>query len=730
MLRSSLLSFSALSATLILSAPAMAQNLDSEIDEIIVTGSPLNRSVDEAITGVSVLSGDELSDRLAATIGETLKSEPGVSSTFFGAGASRPILRGQGGDRIRVLTNGIGSIDASSASPDHAVAAEPAQAERIEVLRGAALLRYGSSGAGGVVNVIDGRIPDSLPEDGLDGAFRVGASSVDAGREVAGSLDKAIGNFVVHLDGTFKETDDYDIPGFAESGLFRSLEEEEHHDEEHGDEDHGDEEHDHDHEEDHDEDEAEAFGTLDNSFTKSQSLTGGLSYIGDRGYFGVALHRFESDYGIPGGHSHGHADEHDEEDHDDEDHDDEDHDDHDDHDHDEHDHEEGAEMVSISLEQTRFDVNGALDLDGFFERLQLFGGYADYTHTEFEGPGVVGTVFSNEGYEARFEAIQRERDGWRGAYGVQYRDREFSAVGEEAFVPPTTTHQIGVYTFQEKQIGDLHIEGAARYERTDQENSLTGQDLSFDGISLSAGGDYHLTDALRFGGTVFRTERAPTTEELFSNGPHLATEQFERGDPSLDIETATGVEFAVRHREEGHFITLNLFYTDYEDYVFERAIGEEEDGLEVFQFVGEDATFKGFELQGGFDVTRIGNFDIKVDGLAEYVRAETESGNLPRIPPLSILTGIEAESDRFSLRAELDYASEQNKVDAFELPTDDYALVNLFASWKAPVGTQPVRLSLSLHNAFDEDARQHTSFLKDTVPLPGRNVRFSIATQF
>ena len=718
MLRSSLLCFSALSATLILVAPAMAQNLDSEIDEIIVTGSPLNRSVDEAITGVSVLSGDELSDRLAATIGETLKSEPGVSSTFFGAGASRPILRGQGGDRIRVLTNGIGSIDASSASPDHAVAAEPAQAERIEVLRGAALLRYGSSGAGGVVNVIDGRIPDSLPEDGLDGAFRIGASSVNAGREVAGSLDKALGNFVLHLDGTFKETDDYNIPGFAESDLFRSLEGDEHDDEEHGDEDHEDEEH-----EEHDEEENEAFGTLDNSFTKSQSLTGGLSYIGDRGYFGVALHRFESDYGIPGGHSHGHAEEHEEEHEDEEEHEGEDHDEH------EHE-EEGEEMVSISLEQTRFDVNGALEFDGFIERLQLFGGYADYTHTEFEGPGEVGTVFSNEGYEARLEAIQRERDGWRGAYGVQYRDREFSADGEEAFVPPTTTQQIGVYTFQEKQIGDLHIEGAARYERTDQENSITGQDLSFDGISMSAGGDYHLTDALRFGGTVFRTERAPTTEELFSNGPHLATEQFELGDPNLGIETATGAEFAIRHREEGHFITLNMFYTDYKDYVFERAIGEEEDGLEVFQFVGEDATFKGFEVQGGFDVTRIGNFDIKVDGLAEYVRAETESGNLPRIPPLSLLTGIEAESDRFSLRAELDYASEQNKVDAFELPTDDYALVNFFASWKAPVGAQPVRLSLSLHNAFDEDARQHASFLKDTVPLPGRNVRFSVATQF
>lgn len=714
MLRSSLLGFSALSATLILSAPAMAQNLDSEIDEIIVTGSPLNRSVDEAITGVSVLSGDELSDRLAATIGETLKSEPGVTSTFFGAGASRPILRGQGGDRVRILTNGIGSIDASAASPDHAVSAEPAQAERIEVLRGAALLRYGSSGSGGVVNVIDGRIPDQLPEDGLEGAFRIGASSVDAGREVAGSIDKSLGNFVLHLDGTFRESDNYDIPGFAESAAFRAAEEEEHGHEE---EEHGEEEgHDEDHEEEHEE-EAEAFGTLPNSATKSQSVTGGLSYVGDRGFIGFAVHNFQSDYGIPGGHAHGeegHDEGHDEEGHDE----DEGHE------------EEGEEQITISLDQTRIDMNGRLDLDGFIETLQVFGGYADYKHTEFEAPGEPGTVFTNEGYEIRAEAIQRESGGWSGAYGVQFRDRDFAAIGDEAFVPPTTTQELGLYTFQEKEFGDLHLEGAFRYETTDQENSITGESLNFDGFSVSAGGDYHLSDTVRFGGTAFRTERAPTTEELFSNGPHLATEQFERGDSTLGIETARGVEAAIRYRQDGRFLTLNAFYTDYKDYIYEAATDDVEDGLDVFQFTGEDATFKGFEIQGGAPLARVGAFDVKVDGLVEYVRAKTDSGNLPRIPPLSVLGGIEAESERLKLRAELDYASEQNDVGPFEIPTEDYALTNFFVTWRAPVEAQPVRISVSLHNAFDVDARQHTSFLKNVVPLPGRNVRFSIGTSF
>lgn len=681
-------------ATLLLSMSAAASAQDRLTDEIIVTGSPLTRSVDEAITGVSVLTGEELSNRLAGTIGETLKSEPGVSSTFFGAGASRPIIRGQGGDRVRVLTNGIGSIDASSASPDHAVAAEPAQAERIEVLRGASLLRYGSSGSGGIINVIDGRIPTELPENGVDGAVRIGASSVDNGREAAGSLDFGAGNIAFHIDGTLRETDDYRIPGFAESARLRALEEAEA--EEEG--------------EEHDEEE-EAFGRLENSQTKSSALTGGASYIGERGFIGFAVHKFDSDYGIPGGHEDEEEEEGAEEGGEEEE-------------------EEGEEQVTIDLDQTRFDVNGALEFDGPIERVQFFGGYADYEHTEFEAPGEPGTVFTNEGYEARLEAIQRENNGWSAAYGVQLRNRDFAAVGEEAFVPPTETQQIGIYTFHEKEIGNFHLEGAARYENTQQENSVTNEDIDFNLISVSAGGDVHLTDAVRIGGTVFRTERAPTTEELFSNGPHLATEQFELGDATLGKETATGVELAFRHREDGHYLTVNAFYTDYSDYIFETETGEEEDGLPVFQFTGEDASFKGFEVQGGMDLAEFGSFTLKADALAEYVRAKTDSGDLPRIPPLSVLTGIEADSERFNFRAELDYAAEQNKVETFEIPTDDYALVNLFATWRAPTGSQDVRLSLSVLNLLDDDARQHTSFLKDVVPLPGRNVRFSIASSF
>ncbi len=664
-------------AVLTHSSIASAQIAEFE-DEIIVTGSPLNQTPDEAITGLSVISGDDLSRRLAPTIGETLKYEPGVSSTFFGPGASRPIIRGQGAGRVRVLNNGIGSIDASAASPDHAVAAEPAQAERIEVVRGAGLLRFGSSGSGGVVNLIDGRMPDSLTDDGRDGAVRMGVSSVNAGREVAGSLDQQLGdNFVLHLSGTGRATENYTV---------------------------GDE-------------------TIENSQSDSTSFTVGGSYLGENLTIGGAYQEFETGYGIPGGHGHGHEDEDHDEDHEDEDHEDEDHDE------EEHGEEEEEENVTIELKQKRFDFNASLNMDGYFDRINVFAGLADYQHIEFEGPGEVGTVFNNEGYEVRAEAIANSGDGRGAAYGVQLTHRDFEAIGEEAFVPPTTTDSLGVYTFQEIELGDIHLEGAARYERTDVEDTAARNTRSFDAFSLSAGADKHLTEALRIGGTIFRTERAPSSEELFSNGPHLATSQFELGDAALDVETATGIEAALRHREDGHFVTLNLFYTDYNDYIFERETGGEEDGLPIYQYTSEDATFTGFELQGGKDLFSTQMFDVSADGLVEYVRAETDGGNLPRIPPLSVLAGLDFDTANQTYRAEVEYTSEANDLAEFEEPTESYTLVNLFADWRF-VDAQNVTLSASVMNIFDEEAQQHTSFLKESVPLPGRNVRLSIRAAF
>ncbi len=676
-------------AALISTLPVCLASASAQEDEdsIIVTGSPISRSVDETLVGVSVLGGEELADRLAGTIGETLKSEPGITSTFFGAGASRPIIRGQGGDRIRILDNGIGSIDAAAASPDHAVAAEPALAERVEVIRGSGILRYGSSASAGVVNIIDGRIPRTIPEDGIDGAVRVSATSVDDGYEAAGGADFLLGtagqsSVILHFEGTRRDGGDYDIPGFAESAKLRALEEAE------------------------DGEEAgaeEVRDTLENSYTESDSVAAGLSFVGRRGFIGVAVKKFNATYGVPGGHGHDEG-------------------------------EEEAGGVSIDLDQTRYDLNGEIDLDwAGFERFNIFAGYADYEHQEIEGSGEIGTVFTNEGYEIRAELVQRTRGIWQGAVGIQYRDREFSASGAEAFVPPTTSDQLGIFTFQETEFGDWHFEGAARYETTSHQDSTNGISRDFDGFSVSAGADYHVNEQWRVGGTVLANERAPTTEELFSNGPHLATNQFEVGDASLGIEKAKGVEVSVRYGADNASLTVNAFRTSYDDYIFLGATGNEQDGLPEFMFQTADTVFKGYEIVGDADLGSGGGFNWRADAIVELVEAEkdvTGNDNLPFIPPLGLLVGIEAENDHLKLRGEIDHATEQTNVAPLELTTDNYTLVNLFTTF-TPFPDEPsLKIRLAATNVTDEEARQHSSPLKELVPLPGRNFRISIEKRF
>ena len=668
----------------LLSIPALAQN-DQEgepIDEIIVTGSPLSATTGESLVGISVIGGEELASNLAGSLGETLKKVPGLSSTFFGPGASRPIIRGQGGDRIRILDNGIGSIDASSASPDHATSVEPAMATRIEIIRGSGLLRFGSSASGGVINVIDGRIPDRVPDKAITGAARIGASSVDDGYEGSIGADIRLGNFgrgalVGHADASYRNAGDYSIPEFAESEVLRASEGE------------ADAEHE------------QAQDILANSAAKSRAYSAGFSWIGGSTIIGIAVRNLDSNYGIPGGHEHGDEEEEEEE--------------------------EGG--VTVDLKQTRIDALARFEFSGLFDTLTINGGYGDYTHSEIEPDGSVGTVFSNEGFEIRGELVQTEHDGWHGAYGAQIRKRDFSAIGEEAFVPPTSSTQWGVFTFQEVDLTNWHFEGGLRFERNTLDNSTANLSRSFDSLSLSGGVDFHLSPTTRLGGTVFSTSRAPTTEELFSNGPHLATNQFELGDINLGNERAQGAEVSVRFRKGRAHASFNVFATDYSDYIYERGTGGNQDGLPEFQFTAADAVFKGFEFEAGAKVWTVNDFDILLDGSVEYVDANlgSDGSALPRIPPLGVGLGVVVENDIWRLRAELEHAAKQDDIAPDELRTDGYSLVNLQTSYKI---NDKITVRGSVNNIFDEDARQHTSFLKDVVPLPGRNFKMSLSAKF
>jgi iron complex outermembrane receptor protein len=660
-------------------------------DEIIVTGSPIAHPEHESIIAASVLTKEDLASRGESSIGELLRREPGVSSTFFGPAASRPVIRGLGGDRVSVLDAGIGSIDASAVSDDHAVAVEPATAERIEIVRGAATLYYGSSAAGGVVNVFDGRIPSAVPEGGADGGLRTSYGSVDDSIEAAGGFDVHAGklggaDLVLHGDGYYRDTEDYDIPGFAESAALRAQEEAEGGEEEEG--------------------EEEVFGVVENSALSSKGGSLGGSLIFDDGFIGVSARIARSLYGVPGGHAHEEGEEEEEE--------------------------EEEAPVSIDLEQERYDLMGELNKPFLFvDTTKIRFGYADYTHQELEGDEI-GTTFNNKGFEGRLEFLEKEYGNFRGATGVQFKHRNFEAIGDEAFTPPNITDQAGVFTVREYETGNWHAQVAGRYEHTKTEAVSVSLSRSFNAFSVSAGIGVEPAEALFFGVNALRTERAPAPEELFSNGPHLATDAFEVGDPALGKETARGVETTV-HGDFGRFsFVVNGFYTDYKDFVALIPNGEEEDELPVFEFEARDTVFKGFEAQADADLFTLAGFDVSARAQLDYVRANFKDGggDVPRIPPLRSILGLEATSSHVDLRGEVEIAAEQERLAANELPTEGYTLVNLAATWRPGGEGHGLSVQLRADNITDEEARLHTSFLKDVAPLPGRSFKVTLRGEF
>ncbi|MEM8932541.1 MAG: TonB-dependent receptor [Acidobacteriota bacterium] len=700
-------------------------------DEILVTATGLNRSQSELAQQTTVLRGEELQFRLAPTLGETLAQQAGIHSTFFGQGASRPVIRGIGGDRVRMLNNGVDVGDVSSTSADHAVTADAALAERIEVLRGPATLLYGSSAIGGVVNVIDGSIPTEIPEEDVTGFVDIGGGSVADERRGTASLTGGGSQWAWHVGGSYTETDDYDIPGFAEAG----------HDE-HGDDDdsdHGDD--DSDHGDEHEEE--EIFGTLPNSDVEKRSGSVGFTHFGERGFFGVSVSGFDSNYGIPGGHGHGdeHGDDHgdDDSDHgdDDSDHGDDDSDHGDDDDSDDHgdDHgdEHGEEDIRLDLERVRYDLHGEITQPfGAFQGARVRLGVVDYEHIEFEGDEV-GTTFSNDSLEGRLEFIQKRRGNHEGSFGVQFSNKELEAIGAEAFIPKNETTSWALFTFQEieSRDGNLVWQLGARWENQENRNDVGLRQRDFDGLSASVGFVWRPADDWSIALSVARSTKLPNGEELYSNGPHPATQTFDIGDPNLDEETSLGFDLAIR-RTTGRFTgALSIFRNTFDDYIFQAFTGEEEDGFPVIVSGQADATFEGAELEARVVAWERGDahFDLSLTG--DMVEAEFDAGGfLPRIPANRLGVGLHYHQAAWHGYVEVWDVASQNDVAENETTTEGYTMVNAGFSYRIVTDRSVLDLILRGRNLTDEDARNHVSYLKDEVPLPGRDISLSARWTF
>lgn len=677
---------------------AAAAQQSGEPERIIVTGTSIETASGETLQSVEVLTIDELIRGFDGSLGASLAKLPGVSTTSFGPAVGRPIIRGLGGDRVRVLNNGVGLVDASQVSVDHASTTEVLDAEQVDILRGPAAIAYGGGAIGGVVNVVDGRIP-TRPVDGpVDGQAYAGYTSVDEGYQLAGRARTGVGPLLLQLEASRREADDFDIPGFAESAILRAMEEHEHEEEHEEDEDH-------DHEE-----EQEAYGTVPNSGYTFETFGGGAALVGEWGYFGLSVRDYDAEYGLPG---HDHAHEHEEGEEEEEE---------------EHDHEEGD--ARIVMEQTRYDARGEIALHvGPFDHLDISAGFADYEHAELEPSGEIGTLFTNEGWEARAALVNGERgDRWSGSLGVQALATDFAAEGEEAFVPPVKTEDMGVFVAQRLDLGGYGFEGGLRFETRDL-TPTARPSRSFDTTGAALGVFVRPMQGSFLSASLTRTERAPNDAELYSDGLHAATESYEIGNPDLGEETGLAFDVTYRLTRNDWVLEASAFASQFSDFIYLAPTDEEIEETPVFRYLQDDATLAGWELYFEKTIATVGAWDLIGDGAIEYVRGETDNfGDLPRMPPFSGVFGVNLERALLDLRAEVEYVAEQDAVAAFELPTDSYAFVNLLASAQ-PFG-EATRLVVEVRNLADNEGRLHTSQLKDVIPLPGRSFRLGLHTTF
>ena len=670
---------------------ARAQEASEVSDEIVVRAARLAPAREQILQGATVLERADVIEQLGQGLGDTLDGTPGVSSSAFGAGASRPIIRGLGEDRVRVLTNNLAQIDASTVSPDHSVTSEGLEAERIEILRGPASLAYGGNAIGGVVNIVDGVIAESLPQKAFSGhgygAYATGLRAAEG----AGHIEAAVGPLVFNAQGFRRSSRDYSIPGFAFSEPLRAALLAE----------------------------AAANGEpapdlaqfrTPNSQSEAGSYNFGVSLVGKvlgrDAFAGVSFKRVTTQYGIPeapgleeeaGG---------------------------------------GEEEIAlfpgpfIDLASNRYEGKAGVRDVGLFSELRASLAVVNYGHTEIEPTGAAGTVFSNQGVNARFEASHKSIGGLRGLLGFEALSTDFAAEGAEAFITPTQTRDFAGFLIERFERGPLSIEGGFRYGNVRLRNEAAAA-RSFSLYNLSLGAGFQVNEALFLSLNITRSQRAPTQTELFSDGPHLATASFELGDPGLREERGLAIEGGARFRHGRFSFEANGYTHGFDGFVALVANGEEEDGLPVFVYTQRDARFVGGEVSGKAELIDAANLKFSVDASLDLVRADFRAGGgaLPRIPPLSSQVGLEGAAGPLKLRFEWERGSAQERTAAFESPTPGFNLFNARLGFK-PIKDGPLNLMIEARNLTDEDVRVATSFVRDLLPRPGRSVRFAATVDF
>jgi len=621
----------------------------------------------ESIQPVGTVSGDRLRAAAEPSLGATLLREPGVTNSGFAPGAGRPVIRGQGGDRVRVLEGGVSTLDVAGLSDDHAVPVDPTSVERVEILRGPATLRYGANAIGGTVYLEDGRIPEAPVGQVVAGRIGGGWGSADEQRAGFAALRGQTGCFSWQARGFARESEDLDIPGFAKSRRLLA-------------------------EEGNPSGAGEARGTLPNSYAKAAGGSVGAAYTGDRGFVGAAIDVFDTAYGLP-----------------------------------------NEPDVHIELNRVRVDTRGRWDAPWAGARSIAWAvGYADYAHTEFEG-AEAGTIFEQQAVEGRVEVTHNPWGCWEGAVGLQGGYADLSIAGEEALLPTAKTTSLAIFVTERVPLSaGVDLELGARAEGTDVD--AVGHETFF-APSVSAGLRWQPSATTVWALSAAYASRAPTPSELYADGAHVATETYEVGDPDLGLERSIGVDLSYRTDGPRVSASATAYAQHYLNYLtlVPTGVVDGGSGLEIFDSVEHQADFLGFEAKVVVHVLGDAACGLDVEFLGDAVHAENLDLHdpLPRIPPFRVGGGVVWRSPSLSARVDLQHSFEQDRVAAFELPTDAFTRLDASVAYTFGAGgDRSLTLRLTGTNLLDEEIRLHSSFTKDVAPERGRSLEVSLEFDF
>lgn len=670
-----------------------------EMDRLTVTADPIGgRTEDELISAVTVISGEELARRQSTTLGETLDGLPGVTSSDFGPGVGRPVVRGLTGSRVQVLDNGMRVIDVSGEGGDHNIAIDSSNAKQIEIIRGPATLLYGGNAVGGVINIVDNNFnPDFSDKTDINGQLGYGEN----GNQRLGNMSISVPlseNFVLRSDYSLQRSNDFDIDGFQQLGQT-----------------------------------AGDNNTLQNSSVNNDafSLTG--LYKEDWGFAALGYSRWKSSYGIPEVFL-GVGEEEQER--------------------------IEADYDRIDFRSEVYDPIPGIHTARFkLSYTQFYQAEigAEFNNGVLEESGVEAE-FENDEAEARLELLHNPIGAWEGVVGLQFNHRDFTTDapeesgggghghGGDFYVRENITRSFGLFALENRETDFGSIELAARIDHVDSnpnnlvadrdidispgnelEQSASLSDREFTPFSVSAGTIIDINDAYHVRVALSRSERAPSPEQLYAFGEHPAAGTVEVGDPNLDIETYTNLDIGLDKHLGPFTFNVTAFYNQISDYIYLETAQDSDgsaitidDSLLLFNRQ-DNARFYGAEFASAWQIAE-GKLPVTMRFSADYVRAELDSGeDLPRIAPARIGLGFDSSYEDVKFSLDYQRVFNQNNTAELETSTDGFDLVSFNANWQPPK-LKGLGFYVKGRNLLNEDGRRHTSFLKGEAPILGRAV--------